>query len=170
MGDSDTGREHREPPLVGSAASDPWGSASVRSHTAGGVMLVEVEGELDAPALRSWTKLLNFAVTGGATGVTVDLRGCRVIDIGCLSTLVVASGRLRERGDPGINLVMTPGSAMERRVGASAANGLPGYSSAGEALRSLRHVAYTPRAPGRSVSLLRREILRLHQSRRTSSD
>jgi hypothetical protein len=167
MGDSDTGREHREPPLVGSAASHPWGGASVCSRTAGGVMLVEVEGELDAPALTSWTELLNFAVTGGATGVTVDLRGCRVIDIGCLSTLVVASGRLRERGDPGINLVMTPGSAMERRVGASSANGLPGYSSAGEALRSLRDVAYTPRAPGGSVSFLRRELLRGRSRTRT---
>ena len=167
MGDSDTGREHREPPLAGSAASHPWGGASVCSRTAGGVMLVEVEGELDAPALRSWTELLNFAVTGGATGVTVDLRGCRVIDIGCLSTLVVASGRLRERGDPGINLVMTPGSAMERRVGASSANGLPGHSSAGDALRSLRDVAYTPRAPGGSVSFLRRELLRGRYRRRT---
>ena len=161
MGNSHPGRENGEPSVVGSAASDSWGSASVCSRTAGGVMLVEVEGELgDASALRSWTELLNFAVTGGATGVTVDLRGCRVIDIGCLSTVVMASGRLRERGDPGINLVMTPGSAMERRVGASSANGLPGYSSAGEALRSLRDVAYTPRAPGGSASFLRRELLR----------
>ncbi len=66
MGNSDTGRENREPPLVGSAASDPWGSASVCSRTAGGVMLVEVEGELDAPALRNWRELLDVAVTGGA--------------------------------------------------------------------------------------------------------
>jgi hypothetical protein len=105
-------------------------------------MLVEVDGDLgDASALRSWTGLLNFAVTGGTTGVTVDLRGCRIIDIGCLSTLVAASGRLKGRGDAGINLVMIPGSPMEDRVGASAAKGLPGYSSAGEALRSLREAA-----------------------------
>ena len=133
-------------------------------------MLVEVEGELDAPALRRWTELLNFAITGGATGVTVDLRGCRVIDIGCLSTLVAASGRLEGRGDAGINLVMTPGSAMERRVGGSSANGLPGYSSAGEALRSLRDVAYAPRAPGRSASFLRHEILRGRGRRRAPAD
>jgi anti-anti-sigma regulatory factor len=141
MGNSDTGRENREPPLVGSAVSDPWGSASVCSRTAGGVMLVDVEGELDVPALRSWRELLNSAITGGASGVTVDLRGCRVIDIGCLSTMVAASGRLKGRGDAGINLVMLPGSPMEHRVGASTAKGLPGYSSAGEALRSLREAA-----------------------------
>ena len=142
MGNSDTGSENREPPLVGSAASDPWGSASVCSRTAGGLMLVDVEGELDdAPALRSWRELLNSAITGGAAGVTVDLRGCRVIDIGCLSVLVAASGRLKGRGDAGINLVTIPGSPMEHRVGASAAKGLPGYSSAGEALRSLREAA-----------------------------
>ena len=105
-------------------------------------MLVDVEGELDdAPALTSWRELLNSAVTGGATGVTVDLRGCRVLDIGCLSVLVAASGRLKGRGGPGINLVTMPGSPMERRVGASAAKGLAGYSSAGEALRSLREAA-----------------------------
>jgi hypothetical protein len=104
-------------------------------------MLVEVEGELDTPALRSWTDLLNLAITGGASGVTVDLRSCRGIDIGCLFTLVAASGRLKGRGDAGINLVMIPGSPMENRVGASAAKGLPGYSSAGEALRSLREAA-----------------------------
>jgi hypothetical protein len=104
-------------------------------------MLVEVEGELDTPALKSWTELLNLAITGGATGVTVDLRGCRGIDIGFLFTLVAASDRLKGRGDSGINLVMTPGSPMEHRVGASAAKGLLGYSSAGEALRTLREAA-----------------------------
>jgi anti-anti-sigma regulatory factor len=142
MGNSGTGRENRDSPSVGSAASVPWGSASVCSRTAGGLMLVDVEGELDdAPALRSWRELLNSAVTGGATGVTVDLRGCRVIDIGCLFVLVAAAGRLKGRGDAGINLVTIPGSSMEHRVGASAAKGLLGYSSPGEALRSLREPA-----------------------------
>jgi anti-anti-sigma regulatory factor len=106
--------------------------------TAGGLMLVDVEGDLNAPALRRWREVLNSAITGGATGVTVDLRGCRVIDIGCLSVLVAASGKLKARGDGGINLVTTPGSPLERRVRVSAAKGLDGYSSAGEALRSLR--------------------------------
>jgi anti-anti-sigma regulatory factor len=104
-------------------------------------MLVDVEGELDASALSSWSDLLNSAITGGATGVTVDLRGCRVIDIGCVSVLVAASGRLKRRGDGGINLVTTPGSSMERGLRASSAKGLPGYSSAGAALRSLREAA-----------------------------
>ena len=85
--------------------------------------------------------MLNSAITTGATGVTVDLRGCRVIDIGCLSVLVAASGKLEERGDGGINLVTTPGSPLERRVRVSAAKGLDGYSSAGAALRSLRDAA-----------------------------
>ena len=104
-------------------------------------MLLDVEGDLNAPALRRWRELLNSAITGGATGVTVDLRGCRVIDIGCLSVLVAASGKLEERGDGGINLVTTPGSPLERRVRVSAAKRLDGYSTAGEALRSLRDAA-----------------------------
>jgi anti-anti-sigma regulatory factor len=108
---------------------------------AGGLMLVDVEGELDAPALRRWRELLNSAITGGATGVAVDLRGCSEIDIGCLSVLVAASSKLKGRGDRGINLVTSPGSPLERRVRATAAKRLPGYSSAGEALRSLRDAA-----------------------------
>ncbi len=127
--------------VVDSAAPPPWGGASVRLTSAGGLMLVDVEGELNAPAVRGWRELLNSAITTGATGVTVDLRGCRVIDIGCLSVLVAASGKLEERGDGGINLVTTPGSPLERRVRVSAAKGLDGYSSAGAALRSLRDAA-----------------------------
>ena len=71
-------------------------------------------------------------------GVTVDLRGCRALDVGCLSLLATASGKLKERGDRGINLVTTPGSPLERTVRATAAKRLPRYSSAREALRSLR--------------------------------
>ena len=102
-------------------------------------MLLDVEGDLDAPNVSRWSKLVNFAITDGATGITVDLRGCPAIDIGCLSVLVAASGKLKGRGD-GINLVTTPGSPLERRVGATAAQGLPAYDSAGEALRSFRDV------------------------------
>jgi anti-anti-sigma regulatory factor len=124
--------------MADSAAPGPWGGASVMLSAAGGVMLVGVEGELNAPALRSWRELLNSAITGGATGVAVDLRGCRAIDIGCLSVLVAASRKLKERGDAGIHLVTTHGSPLERSVQATAAKRLDGYSSAGEALRSLR--------------------------------
>ena len=138
MGDPDRVHANNELRFGGSAASDSWGDTLVRSSTAGAVMLVDVEGELDAPAVRPWRELLNSAITGGATGVAIDLRGCRAIDIGCLSVLVAASGKLKERGDRGINLVTTPGSPLERRVQATAAKRLPGYSSAGEALRSLR--------------------------------
>jgi len=127
--------------MVDFAGADAWGGASVRSSSAGGLMLVEVEGELNAPALRHWRELLNSAITGGAKGVTVDLRGCRVIDFGCLSLLVAASGKLKGRGDRGINVVIAPGSPLDRRVRATAAQGLARYSSAGEALRSLRAAA-----------------------------
>jgi len=103
-----------------------------------GLMLVDVEGELDALALTRWSGLLDSAVTGGATGIAVDLRGCSSIDIGCLSVLVAASGKLKERGDEGIRLVTIPGSLLRRRVQATGAKRLSAYSSAGEALRSLR--------------------------------
>jgi anti-anti-sigma regulatory factor len=138
MGDPATIQADSKFLVVGSEAPRPWGGASVRLTTTGDLTLVDVEGELNAPALRRWRDLLNSAITEGATGVVVDLRGCRVIDIGCLSTLVAASGRLKGRGDGGINLVTTPGSPLRRRVQATAAKRLDGYSSAGEAMRSLR--------------------------------
>jgi anti-anti-sigma regulatory factor len=103
-------------------------------------MLVDVKGALDAPALRRWRGLVNSAITAGATGVAVDLRGCRAIDYGCLWVLVAGSSRLKARGDAGINLVTTPGSPLERSVRATASDELPAYSSAREALRSLRGV------------------------------
>jgi anti-anti-sigma regulatory factor len=105
-----------------------------------GVMLLDVEGALDAPNVSRWSKLVNFAITDGATGITVDLRGCRTVDLGCLSVLVAASGKLKGRGDRGINLVTTPDSPLERRVGATAAQALPAYDSAGDALRAFRDV------------------------------
>jgi anti-anti-sigma regulatory factor len=102
------------------------------------LMLLGVEGELDASAMTRWSRLLNGAITEGASGIAVDLRGCPAIDIDCLSVMVEASGKLRARGDGGINLVTIPGSLIEGRIGATAAKELPAYSSAGEALRSLR--------------------------------
>src|SRR5919201_1883455 len=128
MGDPDRIHSGSEQPLVNSAGPRPWGGAVVRVTTAGGVTLVDVEGELDAPAVRRWTELLNSALTEGAMGVTVDLRGCRALDVGCLSLLATASGKLKERGDRGINLVTTPGSPLERTVRATAAKRLPRYS------------------------------------------
>ena len=138
MGDPDRLPADGDRPLGDSSVPHPWGDASVRSSTAGRLTLIEVEGNLDAPAVRQWRELLNSAITEGAKGVVVDLRGCRAVDIGCLSVLVAASGKLRERGDAGVNLVTAPGSPLRRRVQTSAAKRLDGYSSAGEALRSLR--------------------------------
>ena len=102
-------------------------------------MLVDVEGELQAPDVTRWRDLLNSAITGATRGVAVDLRGCRAIDIGCISVLVAASGKLKGRGDGGIKLVTTPGSPLERRVQASGAKRLDGWASAGDALRSPRN-------------------------------
>jgi ABC-type transporter Mla MlaB component len=138
------GTSHRVPedaqlPSADFAVPRPWGAASVGWTAAGGIMLVDVQGDLDAPAVRRWRDLFNSAITEGATGVTVDLRGCSAIEVGCLSMLAATSRKLRERGDGGINLVTVPWSSLERSVRASAAKRLPRYSSAGEALRSLRH-------------------------------
>ena len=104
------------------------------------LMLVDVEGELDAGAARRWSDLLNGAITDGATGIAVDLRGCPVVDPSCLSVLLQAALRLKERGDPGINLVATPSSLPGGGVGGVASEGLPTYPSAREALLSLDDV------------------------------
>ena len=103
-----------------------------------GLILVDVEGDLDASALSRWSQLLNGAITEGARGIAIDLRGCRAIDLSCLSVLVAGSSQLRARGDGGISLVIAPGSLVERRVRATRAKRLPAYSSAAEALLSLR--------------------------------
>ncbi|MGH2974698.1 MAG: hypothetical protein ACRDLL_07515 [Solirubrobacterales bacterium] len=125
-------------PSVGSLAPRPCGGASVGSITAGGLTLLDVKGELDAPALRSWRGFVDSAITGGVTGVAVDLRGCGAIEYGCLYVLVTGSAELKARGGSGINLVTVPGSALERSVRAATAKQLPTHSSARKALQSLR--------------------------------
>ena len=109
-----------------------------KATTHDGLMLVDVKGELDAPDLRSWRGLLRSATTEDVTGIAVDLRGCPAIDFDCLSAMVAASVHLKSRGDRGVNVVTTPGSPLERRVQAAVALELPAYSSAAEALHSLR--------------------------------
>lgn len=109
-----------------------------QATTTDGLMLLDVNGVLDVPDLRSWDQLLDSAVAKSATGIVVDLRGCRGIDLGCLWALVVAAARLKARGGGGINLVTASGSPLERMVQAMAASRLPAYSSAAEALRSFR--------------------------------
>ena len=127
-------------PSVDSAASGPRKGAVVKLSKAGGLTLVDVEGALEAPGVERWNGLLDSAIVDGATGLAVDLRGCPAIDFGCVSVLLAASGKLKARGDNGINVVTTPGSPLHRTLEAAAAKELPAYSSAGEALRSLRDV------------------------------
>jgi anti-anti-sigma regulatory factor len=102
-----------------------------------GLMLVDVEGDLEAPAVARWTVLLNSAIREGATGIAVDLRGCRAVEYSCLSVLLATSVALKARGGGGISLVTTPGSLLERTVRASTVDELPAYPSATEALHSL---------------------------------
>jgi anti-anti-sigma regulatory factor len=103
-----------------------------------GLMLVDVEGDLEAPAVARWTVLLNSATREGATGIAVDLRGCGTANSACLSVLLAVSARLKARGGGGIKLVTTPGSLLGRKVEAVFPMELPAYSSASEALLSLR--------------------------------
>jgi anti-anti-sigma regulatory factor len=109
-----------------------------QAATRDGLMLMDVDGVLDAGALTNWSQLLDSAIAEGATGLVVDLRGCHAIDWRCLWALVVATARLKRRGDGGIKLVTASGSPLERSVQAMAASRLPAYSSAQEALRSFR--------------------------------
>ena len=137
MGDPDKLPADGDRPLGDSPVPHPWGHASVRSSAAGRLTLVEVEGELDAPAVGHWRDLVNSAIMEGATGIVVDLRGCHAIDIGCLSVLVAASGKLKERGDGGVNMVTTP------RV-APAAHGPSDWGQAAGRLRLRRGGAARP--------------------------
>jgi anti-anti-sigma regulatory factor len=102
-----------------------------------GLLLVDVEGEPDASTRSRWAGIFSNAITDGATGIAVDLRGCPAVDYGCLSVLLATSVALKARGGGGISLVITPGSPLERTVRASVVDELPAYSSASEALRTL---------------------------------
>ncbi len=143
MGDPNTIGADSDVASVDPDARRSWGGASVGSSAAGGLMLVDVKGELDAPALKRWRGFVDSAITAGVTGVAVDLRGCEAIEYGCLRVLVTGSAKLRARGGAGINLVTIPGSALERSVSATTAKRLPTHSSAREALQSLRGAHHT---------------------------
>jgi anti-anti-sigma regulatory factor len=104
-------------------------------------MLVDVEGELDAPALQTWGGLLRSAVREDVTGIAVDLRACPAIDVDCLAEIVAASVELKARGDSGANVVTIPESRIEHAIQAAVALKLHTCSSAAEALRSLRDAA-----------------------------
>jgi anti-anti-sigma regulatory factor len=120
--------------------SSPGPALNLVAATPGGrLMLVDVEGELDAGAASRWGDLLNRTITDGATGIAVDLRSCPVIDPSCLAVLHQAAVALKESGGPGISLIATPSSLPARAMGGAASQELPTYSTAREALRSLDH-------------------------------
>jgi hypothetical protein len=102
-----------------------------------GIRLLDVEGELEAAALTRLSELFNGAVGGGATGIAVDLRDCRMIAPICVSVLVAVSDVLKARGGGGVKLVTNPGSPLGRWLRARAPEALPTYTSASDAVRSL---------------------------------
>jgi anti-sigma B factor antagonist len=133
-------------------ATADLGQAALRLTTATprpGVALVEVEGDLEEHSLERWSRLLDSAVEDGATGIAIDLRGCRKVDSACLSLLLSASAKLKARGGGGINLVTNRGSLLEREVGTAFPVGLPAFRSAADALLSLATAA--DRQPGQHL-------------------
>jgi anti-anti-sigma regulatory factor len=98
--------------------------------------LVDVEGELGWSDVHRWRGLLRGVIQDGATGLAVDLRGCRVIDSHCLSMLEAAAETLGARGG-GVTLVVFPGSGLSRRLRMFAASALPTYDTASAALLAL---------------------------------
>ena len=105
-----------------------------------GLRLVEVEGDLGWIDVQRWRGLLRGIIEDGATALTVDLRGCRLIDTHCLSLLEAAAETLVGRGG-GVNLVVFPGSGLARRLRQLAGTALPTYASASAALLALGPVA-----------------------------
>jgi anti-anti-sigma regulatory factor len=103
-----------------------------------GLTLVDVEGELEAAGVASWSWLLDGAMKDGATGIAVDLRACHLVDPICLSVMLATSSILKARGGGGVNLVTDPESRLDRKLRALAAKELPAYSSAAGALLALR--------------------------------
>jgi anti-anti-sigma regulatory factor len=100
-----------------------------------GLRLIDVEGELGWADIQRWRRLVRDVVDDGATGLAVDLRGCRAIDSHCVSILEVAAETLTARGG-GVSVVVFPGSGVARRLGLFAST-LPTFDTASAALFSL---------------------------------
>lgn len=98
-----------------------------------GLRLVDVEGELGWIDVQRWRGLLRGIIEDGATGLTVDLRGCHLIDRRCLSLLEAAAETLTSRGG-GVTLVVFPGSGLARRLRRFNDTALPVYDTAAAAL------------------------------------
>jgi anti-anti-sigma regulatory factor len=100
--------------------------------------LVDVEGELGRTAVKRWVGLLRGVIEGGARGIAVDLRGCRLMDSHCLAALLAASQTLKSRGGRGVTLVLFPGSRLARHLKLFTAGGeLPAYDNAAAAIWAL---------------------------------
>jgi anti-anti-sigma regulatory factor len=118
-----------------SSASAAFHLATIDSKQ--GLDLVDVEGDLESGAMTRWSGLLQGAINDGATGIAVDLRGCRVVDPLCLSAMVAASAILKRRGGGGVRMVSNPESPLGRTLRTDAGADLPSSASAMGALLSL---------------------------------
>ncbi|HEX2468843.1 MAG TPA: STAS domain-containing protein [Solirubrobacterales bacterium] len=100
--------------------------------------MVDVEGELGRTAVKRWVGLLRGVIEGGARGIAVDLRGCRLMDSHCLAAMLAASQTLKSRGGRGVTLVLFPGSRLARHLKLFTAGGeLPAYDNAAAAIWAL---------------------------------
>jgi anti-anti-sigma regulatory factor len=123
--------------MVPAAPSAPSAFHLATIDSKQGLDLVDVEGDLESGAMTRWSGLLQGAINGGATGIAVDLRGCRVVDPLCLSAMNAASAILKERGGGGVRLVTNPESPLGRTLRTDAGADLPSSASAMGALVSL---------------------------------
>jgi anti-anti-sigma regulatory factor len=123
--------------MVSAVPSSPAAFHLATIDSKQGLDLVDVEGDLESGAMTRWSGLLQGAINAGATGIAVDLRGCRVVDPLCLSAMVAASAILKERGGGGVRLVTNPESQLGHTLRTDAGADLPSSDSAMGALVSL---------------------------------
>jgi anti-anti-sigma factor len=83
-----------------------------RPERADDVILVQVEGDLqaaDAPRFRRW---LDRAAEADADGVVVDLRGCRVMDCLCAAAVAETAEAVHDRAGRPLQVVTTAESVL----------------------------------------------------------
>jgi hypothetical protein len=123
--------------MQGRRGNEPRLNIAAPDHN--GTVLIEVEGELGSDNAPRWAGLLRGAIDQGASGLAIDLRGCREMSAACLVPVMEAADALKSDGRPGVALVVLPGSALERQLASTAdVNGAPTYATLADALGRLR--------------------------------